>query len=92
MKRILLLTAVLLYGMSAFTQKDSLVLVNGNVIVGEIKSMDRGVLTIETDYSDDDFKIEWDGIKSIKTDAFFYNPDRRGTYQRKFIKLRVKTK
>ena len=33
--------------------------------------MDRGVVTIETDYSDDDFKIEWDGIKEIHTISYF---------------------
>ncbi|ANQ49408.2 DUF481 domain-containing protein [Flammeovirga yaeyamensis] len=44
---------------------DSLEMINGDVIVGEIKSLDRGVVEIETDYSDANFKIEWDGIKKI---------------------------
>jgi putative salt-induced outer membrane protein YdiY len=51
-----------------YAQTDSLILKNGNVIVGEIKSMDRGVVQIETDYSDSDFKIEWDQV------AEFYSP------------------
>jgi hypothetical protein len=46
-------------------QTDSLILNNGNVIVGEIKSMDRGIIEIETDYSDSDFKIEWDKVSEI---------------------------
>jgi len=46
-------------------QTDSLILSNGNVIVGEIKSMNRGVIQIETDYSDSDFKIEWDQVSEI---------------------------
>ncbi|MDW7691137.1 DUF481 domain-containing protein [Flammeovirgaceae bacterium SG7u.111] len=50
---------------------DSLYLTNGDMIVGEIKGMDRGVLTIETDYSDSDFKIEWDGISTIFSNSFF---------------------
>lgn len=50
---------------AATAQKDSLVLSNGNVIVGEIKSMDKGVLVIETDYSKSDFSIEWSGIREI---------------------------
>ncbi len=33
--------------------------------------MDRGVLTMETDYSDSDFKIEWKKIKEIYTDSYF---------------------
>ncbi|HBH05339.1 MAG TPA: hypothetical protein DDX92_01895 [Flavobacteriales bacterium] len=33
--------------------------------------MDRGVLSIETDYSDSDFKIEWEGITQIYTETVF---------------------
>lgn len=67
------LLVVLLSFISAavFAQKDSLVLKNGDIIVGEIKSMDRGVLTIETKYSKNDFTIEWDGIKEIYSEASF---------------------
>ena len=56
---------------SIFGQADSLVFKNGNYMVGEVKTMTRGVLTIETDYSDDDFTIEWDGIKDIYTGTYF---------------------
>jgi small nuclear ribonucleoprotein (snRNP)-like protein len=49
----------------ATAAKDSMVLKNGDIIVGEIKSLDKGVLTVETDYSDQDFKIEWSGVKEI---------------------------
>ena len=48
-------------------QTDSLILTNGDVIVGEIKSMNKGVMQIETDYSDSDFKIEWDKVAEIYT-------------------------
>ncbi|MEP0714217.1 MAG: hypothetical protein ABJC55_20040, partial [Algoriphagus sp.] len=63
----LILFVLLLFGASAsiLAQTDSLLLSNGNLIVGEIKSMDKGVLTIETDYSDSDFKITWGEIKKI---------------------------
>lgn len=50
---------------------DSIIFNNGNYIVGEVKTMDRNVLSVETDYSDDDFTIEWDGIKEIYTKTFF---------------------
>jgi hypothetical protein len=48
-----------------FAQHDSLVFKNGDVMIGEIKSLDKGVLTIETSYSENDFTIEWSGIKEI---------------------------
>lgn len=51
--------------------KDSLVLKNGDKIVGEIKSLDKGVITVETDYSKNDFTIEWLGIKEIYTVSNF---------------------
>lgn len=54
----------------AFGQ-DSLIFENDNVVIGEIKSMDRGVLTIETDYSDSDFTVKWNGVKEIFTKTHF---------------------
>jgi putative salt-induced outer membrane protein YdiY len=52
-------------------QIDSLRFANGNYIVGEVKSMERGVLIAETDYSDSDFKIEWEGIDELYTQTSF---------------------
>jgi hypothetical protein len=56
---------------SIFGQNDSIIFNNKNYIVGEVKSMERNILSIETDYSDNDFTIEWDGIKEIYTDTYF---------------------
>ena len=55
----------------ASAQKDSLILKNANIIVGEIKDLDKGVAIIETSYSDEDFKIEWKGVKEIYTTSYF---------------------
>ena len=68
MMRYILTLSFLFTTLIAFAQQpDSIVFVNGNYIVGEIKSLDKGVVTVETDYSDSDFKIEWEGIKYLKT-------------------------
>ena len=56
---------LLIIPITNWAQTDSLILQNNNVIVGEIKSMSKGVLTIETDYSKSDFAVEWSGIKKI---------------------------
>jgi hypothetical protein len=53
------------------TSSDSLVFKNGNALNGEIKSMYRGVLVLETDYSDSDFKIKWTDIQYITTVSEF---------------------
>src|SRR5688572_9101021 len=67
-------------------QKDSLVLKNNNVIVGEIKSLDKGVLTIETSYSDKDFLVEWSGIKEIYTIQNFLQIHRSGHRTNSFLR------
>lgn len=54
-----------------FGQNDSLVLVNKDVIVGELKELKQGVATIETDYSKSDFKIEWEKVKTVRTETEF---------------------
>ena len=51
---------------AGYAQNDTLYLNNGDMIVGDLKSMDRGVLTIEPSYSDSDFKITWEDIKEMK--------------------------
>jgi len=56
---------ILLLGFSGFAQKDSLKLKNNDIIVGEIKSLTNGVITMKTSYSDKDFKIEYIEVKEI---------------------------
>ena len=73
MKQLFISNALLsiIIGLNVSAQIDSLKFENGDIIVGEIKSMDKGILQIETDYSDSDFKIEWDKINLIKTESKF---------------------
>ncbi len=52
-------------------QNDTVTFKNGNMIIGEIKSMEKGILQIETDYSDSDFKIEWLQVQQIRSDVIF---------------------
>jgi len=81
MKRLLLSIITLLIATYTFSQNDSLILNNGNTIVGELKNMDRAIATIETPYSDKDFKIEWEGIKKIYTvQSYLINTSDGGRY------------
>jgi len=50
---------------TSFAQTDSLVFLDGQTMVGEIKSMNRGNLKIETEFSDSDFIIEWSEVAQI---------------------------
>jgi len=54
-----------------FAQGDSLVVKNNRYLIGEIKSMERGVLTIKTDYSKTDFKVKWNEIQAIYSESLF---------------------
>jgi len=65
-----LLFLLVVFGVTLNAQ-DIIKLKNGNEINGELKSMDRGVLVIETPYSDSDFQIEWDKLEYIKTESKF---------------------
>lgn len=62
---VLALFAISIFSIPGWSQTDTLILNNNDIIVGEIKEMNRGVLVIETDYSDADFKIEWEKIKTL---------------------------
>ena len=55
----------------AHAAKDVVVTTSGDRLVGEIKSIEKDVLTIETDYSDADFKIKWEKVASIESDRQF---------------------
>lgn len=40
---------------------------SGNILVGDLKEMSEGVVTMKTDYSDSNFKIEWKKIEAVNT-------------------------
>ncbi len=56
---------------SSFSQNDTIITFDNQVLVGEVKEMSRGVITLETSYSDSDFKIEYLKIKEIISDRTF---------------------
>lgn len=66
----------------ANAQHDSLIFKNGDLMVGEIKSFDKAVVTVKTDYSDVDFKIEWQGVKEIYSGRVFFVTLQNGTKYR----------
>lgn len=62
------LLMLLLMGHKLIAQIDSLIMNTGEALVGEVKELRQGVVTIETDYSDSDFKVEWDKVNYIHTE------------------------
>lgn len=51
--------------------QDTIYLKNGDKIIGELKALEKGVITFSTDYSDSDFRIEWKGIDRLSTGTIF---------------------
>lgn len=67
-KSLYFLVAIMIFSFTkVLAQADTLTMVNGEVVIGEIKKMERGVVTIETAYSDSDFTIEWDKVAKIRS-------------------------
>lgn len=68
-----LLTVLLFSGVSAYSQthQDTIFLKNNDRIVGEIKELVNGVLTMEPDYGDDDFKITWLDVTVLRSTQYF---------------------
>jgi putative salt-induced outer membrane protein YdiY len=66
-----LVLLILITAASASAATDVVTTLTGERIVGEIKKVEKDVLTIETVYSDSDFKIEWDQIASLESDRQF---------------------
>lgn len=50
---------------TVFGQIDAITMKNGDVLIGELKQLNKGVLVLETDYSDSDFKIDYDEVRSL---------------------------
>lgn len=66
-----LLAVALLSGYPLQAQVDSVVFNNGNYITGAVESMNQGILVVSTDYSDDDFTIEWEKVSYLETGTIF---------------------
>jgi hypothetical protein len=50
---------------------DTLKVNTGEILVGQIKKMDRNIISIETGYSDSDFLIDWSKVIEISSNRLF---------------------
>jgi hypothetical protein len=69
--RFLMLLLPIVWPVSGKTYNDVVVLTNGDRIKGEIKKLDKEKLIVETDYSDEDFKIKWEKVAKVESDRTF---------------------
>jgi len=59
---------------------DSVYVVTDEVITGELKSIKSGKITIETEYSDKDFIIDWEKVTRISTTTPFLVTTTKGSH------------
>lgn len=59
-------------------KRDTLFFAKGQYMIGEVKKMDKGVVSYETDYSDKDFQIDWDRVISFETTNLFVISTKNG--------------
>jgi hypothetical protein len=78
MNKFLIIGIIILLSKLSFGQ-DTILFNNGDHIIGELKSLDKGVITFKTGYSDSDFKIEWKGVKNVSTASVFFITTSEGT-------------
>ena len=55
----------ILTGLTTSAQNDTIRLKNNDILVGNVKSISTGILTMETSYSDKDFKIEFNKVEAL---------------------------
>ncbi|WP_430812745.1 MULTISPECIES: DUF481 domain-containing protein [unclassified Carboxylicivirga] len=75
---------------NAFGVSDTLLFNAGNMIVGEIKNMERGVLEIDAPFGNTNFKIEWLSIDEIYTESKFLIATRNNLYHGKLTTIEGK--
>ncbi len=60
-----------LISLSFFGQNDSIWMKNNDLLVGELKSLSKSVVTLKTEYSDKDFQIDFDEISRFTTENIY---------------------
>jgi hypothetical protein len=78
------------FGSITYAQNDTIILKNGDRLIGEIKTMKQAVLTIETEYSDSDFKVEWVNISKLRSTRHFLVRLKDGTRMNSVFKKDLK--
>ncbi len=69
--KFLVLILFFLLPLSIFSQNDSIWMKNNDLLVGELKTLSKSVITLETDYSDKDFKVDFDKVSRFSTQNLF---------------------
>lgn len=79
LKRPFYLLVFCISGLNVFAQSPDSIQTNaGDIITGKIQSMNKAILVVETDYSDEDFKLEWEEVRKLRTGAKYRMQDRDG--------------
>lgn len=67
---LLSMSSTLVFGQAA-AHADVIITMSGDKITGEIKKMEHGVISIDPDYGNNIFELEWDQIERIESQEMF---------------------
>lgn len=67
-KQLLTLLLCVLLSVRVLGQTDKVYTITGDVLIGELKSLQKGVLLFDTDYADSKFQIDWDEVAGVQID------------------------
>ncbi len=71
MRKTYVLSVLLLFNLCIYGQVDVLKFNKDEVMKGVVKGMEKGILTIKTSYSNNDFTLAWNEVESIVTETKF---------------------
>ena len=71
LRNLLLFVVFATISFSGFSQNDTIRFSKNQILVGELKKMDRGVFGIETSYSDKDFSVEWKEVTYVSSKSYY---------------------
>ncbi|MHA4811427.1 DUF481 domain-containing protein [Flavitalea flava] len=63
---------------AALAQKDTVIVRQGDILVGEIKSMVNGIVLLKTPYSPGDIAINWNDVLSLRAERQYRVSDSKG--------------
>ncbi len=66
-KSILTFSILFVLSLSVYSQQDTVYLKGNDMLTGELKEMKQNIVTFNTSYSNEDFKIKWGEILFIQT-------------------------
>lgn len=68
-KLVFLIGFLAVFSLQAMAQSDTLYTATGDMLVGEVESMNKNILNFDTDYADSEFAVEWANVDGLTSSS-----------------------